>query len=155
MGRKATPTHLKLLSGNPGHRKINHDEPEISDNLKSSDCPKDLNTATKKIWKSTLEKCPKGMIKSVDAAEFKRWCVACDLYNRAVHEVEVNGMVIISPDKGFPIQSPWVAIMNKQGEVMASAGSNLGFSPSSRTKIKMPDKKQSKNMFAVLDGGRD
>jgi phage terminase small subunit len=48
-GRKPTPTHLKLLHGNPGKRSINQNEPAAK--LRVPTCPSHLCPAAKAEWK--------------------------------------------------------------------------------------------------------
>lgn len=43
-----------------------------------------------------------------------------------------------SPD-GTPLQSPWLAILNKQAIIMRSLVSELGFSPAARARISIAD----------------
>lgn len=152
MPRKATPTHLKILTGNPGKRPINTTEFVPETNINEVKPPRNLTKNAKKIWQSILDQSPPGMIKALDMAEMTRFCVAYDLYMQAYETVQVEGMVMKN-DKGITIQNPWVAIMNKQAEIMASAGGNLGLSPSARSKLRMDvDKKKPKdNKFENLE----
>lgn len=141
MARKQTPTHLKILSGNPGKRPINTEEfvPEID--VKDIKPPQNLTKNAKKIWKDVLNLAPPGMIKGLDFSEMVRFCVSYDLYMTAYDKVQAEGMVMLN-EKGVTIPNPWVAIMNKQSEVMASSSSNLGLSPASRSKLRMDGNKK-------------
>lgn len=143
MARKQTPTALKILSGNPGKRPINDNEFVPEGDIKDIKPPSNLTKTAKKIWKDVINLSPPGMIKSLDFAEMVRFCVAYDLYMTAYDKVQAENMVMVN-DKGVPIQNPWGTIMNKQSEIMASAASNLGLSPASRTKLKMQDDKPKK-----------
>ena len=48
-GRKPTPTAIKELEGNPGHRPLNKHEPKPM--KKAPACPKSLSTEAKKEWR--------------------------------------------------------------------------------------------------------
>jgi hypothetical protein len=37
----------------------------------------------------------------------------------------------------LPLQSPYLAILNKQAQIMLKAGAELGFSPASRTRVQV------------------
>lgn len=154
MGRKATPTHLKLLSGNPGKRPINHDEPQVDGDLRTVPPPKGLGTEAKKMWKRMLENSPHGMLKNLDQAELMRFCIAHESYIKAYEMVKTQGEVILNRH-GDQKTNPWLAVMIKQGEIMASSGSNLGFSPVSRSKIKIQSGAKPKSKFTVLEGKRE
>lgn len=153
MPRKPTPTYLKLLSGNPGKRPINDAEPEIKTSIKTMDPPKELGKQAKKLWINSVKEIPDELIKLVDAPELMRYCIAYELYTKAYAEIKKEGAVIKTID-GVK-QNPWVVVMNSQAAIMASAGSNLGFSPTSRTKIKIQTDGKKKGKYAELDNLRE
>jgi phage terminase small subunit len=64
------------------------------------------------------------------------------------------GLLTKSPNAGLPLQSPYLAILNKQAQIMLKAGAELGFSPSSRSRVQvMPDARD--GPFAALRRQRD
>lgn len=154
MARKPIPTHLKLLSGNPGKRPLNTDEPVVKQTLKNTKPPKELSAVAKKMWVNTLDNSPEDLLKVLDFTELMRFCVSYDLYLTALKNVQKYGAVVVN-EKGFAIESPWVKIMNKQSEIMAASGSNLGFSPVSRTRIRMTMEKPKESKFSNLENKRD
>jgi phage terminase large subunit-like protein len=56
-----------------------------------------------------------------------------------VSSIERYGTMIKSPN-GFPMQSPSVAVANKQVEIMVRIAAELGMTPSSRSRIRVGDK---------------
>jgi P27 family predicted phage terminase small subunit len=52
----------------------------------------------------------------------------------AIDAIERCGAMMKSPS-GFPIQSPSVAIANRQADLMLRLTSELGFTPASRSRI--------------------
>ncbi len=48
-GRKPTPTELKLVTGNPGHRPLNPREPKTANSMPT--CPAHLSPTAKAEWK--------------------------------------------------------------------------------------------------------
>ena len=64
---------------------------------------------------------------------------ACDLLWRAAMWAEATqavnefGTMIKSPN-GYPVQSPWVAILNRSAEVMLRIAAEFGFSPAARSR---------------------
>ena|SRR5436190_1191168 len=56
---------------------------------------------------------------------------------------------------GIEMQSPWLAIVNKQAALLASLGDRLGLDPKSRAALKLPAAKQHKSKFDGLLGPID
>jgi len=44
---------------------------------------------------------------------------------------------------GLPLQSPYLAILNKQAQIMRKAGAELGFLPASRTRVQVANERAS------------
>ena len=99
MARLPTPTHLKLLSGNPGKRPINDDEPKVEKNLNGTVAPKELGYTGKKMWSLCLENSPSELLKSLDYVELMRYCMAYELYSEACRKVKKEGAVILNEVK--------------------------------------------------------
>jgi len=136
---------LKLLAGNPGRRALNEDEPMPEGDLHES--PPELSARQVTIWKSAIENTPRGLLRHLDGSLLRTWVVACSRYEEAEAMLQKYGMVIKSPEKGIPIQSPYMAILNRQALIMMKAGAELGFSPSARTRISSPSSQTNKNRF--------
>jgi phage terminase small subunit len=45
---------------------------------------------------------------------------------------------MVKSPTGFPMQSPYVAIANRQAEIMMRIASEFGFTPASRSRISTP-----------------
>jgi hypothetical protein len=65
------------------------------------------------------------------------WVVAEDLHREAAEKIAQYGLLTKSPNAGLPLQSPYLAILNKQAQIMIKAGAELGFSPASRTRVQV------------------
>ena len=48
------------------------------------------------------------------------------------------GLLINAPNTGVPMQSPYLAIANKQAQIMTKAAIEMGFTPASRSRITLP-----------------
>ena len=80
-GRKPTPTHLKLVTGNPGKRKINRQEPNPARCIPS--CPSHLSDNAKVAWgKLTVLLDRMGVLTEADAAVLERMvdCYSCSFF---------------------------------------------------------------------------
>jgi P27 family predicted phage terminase small subunit len=134
-GPKPTPTHLKMLRGNPGKRALNKNEPIPDGDLTA---PPDWMTETQKAgWNYAIEHAPRGLLKMLDRAVLTVWVVAEDLHRRASEQVSKFGLLTKAPHTGLPIQSPFLPVVNKQAQLMLKAAELLGFTPASRTRIQV------------------
>jgi phage terminase small subunit len=53
---------------------------------------------------------------------------------------------MVKSPSGYPIQSPYVSIANRQAEIMMRIASEFGFTPASRSRISTPSK-QERSLF--------
>ena len=58
------------------------------------------------------------------------------LWAEAIEAIQKYGTMVKSPT-GFPIQSPYISIANRQAEIMIKIASEFGFTPASRGRISM------------------
>lgn len=88
-------------------------------------------------WAFAITNAPYGLLKQLDRSVLAIWVVAEDLHREAAEKVAQYGLLTKSPNAGLPLQSPYLAILNKQAQIMLKAGAELGFSPSSRTRVQV------------------
>jgi len=132
-GRKQTPTRLKLLRGNPGHRPINQDEPKPQPRLPRA--PQHLSEAAKKEWtRAGRFLLQLGLISDLDLAAFAAYCTAYGRWVEAEQALQTYGVMVKSPNN-FPMQSPYLAVANRAMDQMRSLLSEFGMSPASRTRV--------------------
>ena len=136
-GRKPVPTHLKVIRGNPGKRALNHDEPKPEGDLVEP--PNWMSEVQKAGWNYAIENAPVGLLKKLDRSVLAVWVVAEDFHRRAVEQIEKFGLLTKAPNTGLPIQSPYLAIVNRQAGIMLKSAEQLGFSPASRSRIQLMD----------------
>jgi P27 family predicted phage terminase small subunit len=89
----------------------------------------------KEGWRYAIANAPAGMLKLLDRAALTIWVGAESLHRKALIAVNQFGMVTKSKNQGVPMQNPYLPIVNKQAQIMLSAASELGFSPSSRSRV--------------------
>nr|PZN76198.1 MAG: phage terminase small subunit P27 family [Pseudomonadota bacterium] len=132
-GRKPKPTHLKLVAGNPGKRALNRGEPVPEGDL--TDPPEWLTPEQKESWRYAIDHAPSGLLKKLDRSALTVWVVAEDLHRQATQAVAKFGLITKSPKQGEPIQNPYLPIVNRQAQIMLKAAAELGFTPSSRSRV--------------------
>jgi P27 family predicted phage terminase small subunit len=144
-GRRPKPTRLKVLSGNPGKRPLNSDEPKPERAIPV--CPAELGPVARREWdRLGKELASLGLLTNLDRAALAAYCGAYALWAEATEAIQKYGTMVKSPS-GYPIQSPYVSIANRQAEIMMRIASEFGFTPASRSRISMP-KQSEPDLFA-------
>lgn len=137
-GRPPKPTARKALAGNPGKRPLNKDEPVFTP-ISGADPPEwfaeeNLPLATI-MWELTIkELCGQGLLCVTDLTVLERWCVAYELWRRAVKNILRQGSSMRGMTGGAK-SHPDVATKEKQESEMDRTGSKLGLDPSSRQRL--------------------
>lgn len=137
-GRKPKPTRLKVVSGNPGGRPLNESEPKPTAFLASA--PDWFDELQESYWDDAIESAPKGLLGTMDREVLTVWVCAAVMHRRAmVAQTQLDqgkaAPMLTKTPSGMPIQSPYVGIINKQSQVMLKAAAEMGFTPSSRSRI--------------------
>src|SRR5687767_6406212 len=126
-----------MIRGNPGKRSINKNEPVPTGDL--LDAPEWMSESQKAGWDYAIANAPRGLLKKLDRSVLVAWVVAEDLHRQATGMVEKYGILTKAPATGVPMQSPYLPVVNKQAQIMLRAAEQLGFSPSSRSRVQMDD----------------
>jgi P27 family predicted phage terminase small subunit len=132
-GRKPKPTGLKLIEGNPGKRPLNKNEPKPATEVPT--CPAHLNPSAKAEWKRIARLLVAlGIVSLLDRAALAAYCQAYGRWVEAERKLQETPLLIKLPS-GYIQQSPWLAIANKQLELMYKYMAELGLSPASRSRV--------------------
>ncbi len=142
-GRKPKPSHLKVIDGNAGRRPLNEDEPQPKADIPSR-APHWLSDTAKDVYETVLEQAPEGLLKDLDLATFARWCFHYDQFRQAQDAVSKYGQFVKNGKSPVPAQNPALAVANKQSLIMAKLESEMGFTPSSRSRVKIDRKDKTK-----------
>jgi P27 family predicted phage terminase small subunit len=137
-GRKPLPSNVVRLRGNPGKRRRNEAEPRPEPRTPA--CPGALGPEAKKEWQRLAkELAALGLLTRIDRGMLAAYCQAHALWQEAVQAIERYGTMVKSPN-GFPMQSPYVALANKQVDIMVRLAAEFGMTPSSRTRIRTAER---------------
>lgn len=135
-GRRPKPTRMKLLTGNPGKRPMNKDEPMPEATI--PECPAALGPVARQEWDRLAGELGKlKLLTNLDRAALAAYCGAYALWAESTEAIQKYGTMVKSPS-GYPIQSPYVSIANRQAEIMMRIASEFGFTPASRSRISTP-----------------
>lgn len=136
-GRKPKPTKLKELQGFPGHNPRPRAEPKPVGDLR--DPPAWLTEGQREGWAYALASSPRSMLKRADRGALVVWVIAEDLHRQAsMKQAETGNLLVKPPKSDFPVQSPYLPIINKQALIMLKAAEQLGFTPAARPRIGAP-----------------
>lgn len=152
-GRKPKPTWLKLVAGKPGHRPLNLDEPIAEGDLVTA--PSWFNAEQVAIWDAAIKAAPQGLLKELDRSVLVVWATANWLHQDAINRIARSGSVVREPISGRPIQSPYIRIANDNAQIMLRAASEMGFSPTSRARVKVDTGKRVGNRFTEIKDLKD
>ena len=133
-GRKPIPTVFKIAAGNPGKRPLNMKEPKPRRVIPK--CPEFLDEEARLQWRRTAKLLANSrIITELDAAALAAYCQTWSRWVWAEKNLQKFGPVILSPDKKYPVHSPYLSIANKAMEQMVKMLAEFGMTPSSRSRI--------------------
>lgn len=144
MGRRGpppTPTHLRVLNGNPGKRPPNRREPRPAKT--SPRCPAWLSKDAKNAWKRMVPALRAiGVLTSVDGEALAAFCQTYARWRQAEEFLDQHGMVYPLRDEKGNLrcmqQFPQVSIARNMLLLMRSFLQEFGMTPASRTRIELP-----------------
>jgi P27 family predicted phage terminase small subunit len=140
-GRRPKPTHLKLVTGNPGKRPINEREPVPARALPTS--PPELNDDAKLEWVRVSEELYRiGLLTDIDRGTLAAYCQAYGRWmqaERAISEMAkrdtLTGGLMIKTSNGNAVQNPLIGTANKAMSDMVRYAAEFGMTPSARSRI--------------------
>ena len=131
-GPRGTPKALKLLRGNPGKRKI---KDELQPRSAIPTWPLHLGKSARREWRRVVKDlAPLGLITNLDRAALAAYSDSYGRWSDASDELQRYGMILKSPN-GVPMQSPYLAIVNRAIEQMRSFLGEFGMTPSARQNV--------------------
>jgi P27 family predicted phage terminase small subunit len=140
---------MKMLTGNPGKRPMNMHEPRPEPVV--PDCPTELGPVARREWDRLAGELGKlNLLTTLDRAALAAYCGAYALWAEATEAIQKFGTMVKSPS-GYPIQSPYVSIANRQAEIMMRIASEFGFTPASRSRISTPTDREP-TLFDIPEG---
>ena len=96
------------------------------------ECPPELGVLARMEWDRVVGPlAATGVLCHFDRAALALYCTSYGSWIEASQAIQKDGAVMKSPS-GYPVQSPHVAIANKQAAVMLQAARELGFTPAAR-----------------------
>lgn len=144
-GRKPTPTTLRVIHGNPGKRAMPKHEPIPPGDL--TEPPDWYDDVHRAVWREAIDAAPLGLLRRLDASVLNVWVCACVAHQRATRTQSLldattdRPLLTLKPD-GTEVESPYLRIARQQGALMIKAAAEMGFTPSSRTRVQLEKTKE-------------
>jgi P27 family predicted phage terminase small subunit len=114
------------------------------------DCPVVLGPVARQEWdRLVVELSSLRILSHLDRAALAAYCGAYAMWAEATEAIQKFGTMVKSPS-GYPQQSPYVSIANRQAEIMMRIASEFGFTPASRSRISTPPVDE-RNLFSILE----
>ena len=161
-GRKPKPTHLKLVEGNPGKRKIPKGEPVFAQG-DLPEPPEHLNALARAEWARVAAGLHSlRLLCGVDRAALAAYCVAYARWTQAENSIaemakrdQLTGGLMIKTTNGNAIQNPLVGTSNKAAADMGRYAAEFGMTPAARARLAVDPDAMKTSKFAGLIGGSD
>lgn len=136
-GRRPKPTHLKVVTGNPGKRKLNDKEPSPAREIPSP--PEHLTTGKSSLGKLTMLLDGMGILTVADTLALERLCdIYADILQLRLTIADEGRTYTVQTDGGFLIKAnPAVAMLADADRRFKSYLVEFGLTPAARTKVKV------------------
>jgi P27 family predicted phage terminase small subunit len=150
-GRPRKPTAVKKLQGTLQKCRTNPAEPTPQNDLKAMTPPEYLTDSAKEIWAFALSQAPEGMLSTLDFGIFSEWAVVYDQFLTISESIKKGGTLRRETD-GELVPSPLLSKLHSTITLLRGLQSDLGFTPSSRSRVVSFGKATEKtgNKFADL-----
>lgn len=134
-GRKPTTIAERMVTGRTALRPMTTAVPPPPDGVMT--CPDTVmgNERARAYWDHTLATVAPGHLAPVDSPLLARYCTALARADEAELAMAATGMVIPAPNTGLLIQSPWLAIINRQAEMAHKLAAELCLPPAQRNRV--------------------
>lgn len=154
-GRKPTPTALKILRGNPGHRPLNDREPQARPGRPS--CPRSLPAEGRKAFRALVRELDAmGIVTKADAVALELLANAYAEWREARDVVEAEGQTYetVTQAGGRMVRvRPEVLIAADAWRRIKAMLTEYGLTASSRSRVKAPGEAEQDEFEDFINGG--
>ena len=131
-GPRPTPTKLKLLTGNPGKRPLNTNEPEFEPGDVAP--PGFLDDRAVEEWKRLASSMVQlGLLSKGDRMTFAAYCQSVSDYQQACEHIRKYGTITKNGRQIIP--SPFVSMRNRALQNVRFMAQEFGLTASARSRI--------------------
>lgn len=139
-GRRPVPTEIKKMTGNPGKRKLNENEPKPA--LIAPKMPRHLNESAQREWKRIVKELrAMNLLTHADGDSIALYASSYALWIEASAKLASEGMVVYT-EKGYPVLNPHLSVINSAVRTMKALLIEFGMTPAARSRISIPNQNQ-------------
>jgi P27 family predicted phage terminase small subunit len=154
---RPTPTHLRIVKGNPGKRAYNKREPQPKRERPS--CPAHLSDKARETWGFVVSRLDEmGVLTRADALAVEMLCEAVGDYRTAredLREFGSNYYETVNQTGGKMYRAhPALATVQDADRRLKAWFSEFGLTPSARTRVQGTPPEDDDPLAAYFDGGR-
>lgn len=150
VGRRPTPTALKVLRGKTGHGALNTKEPTPA--AMTSGPPAHLSAVGLAEWHRIVPiLLASRVLTEMDYAALSAYCGLWSRWVEAEAYVQAHGATVTSPN-GYEIASPYLTIANKALMDLRLYAVEFGLTPSSRSRVSVAGEKGKDELADFLYG---
>lgn len=148
------PTHLKVLEGNPGKRRINRSQPHAK--VGPPEAPSWLGKVARTEWDRVIQAMPPGHITLVDRAVLAVYCDEWQTFEIASRDVARRGVLTPSIGKGPRglVKNPALVVKHQAAQHIRLLAAELGFTPASRSGMTLPQEAESEEVGMIMQPER-
>lgn len=133
-GRKPKPTALKELTGNPGGRPLNQDEPQPEPAVGAT-VPYRMLPKARRFWKDNAgQLVGLGLLTQIDLPAFQLMATHFAVAVDAAERIKADGMVT-EDERGLPRKHPLLQVLRDNSAAFRSYAAEFGMTPSSRSRV--------------------
>jgi P27 family predicted phage terminase small subunit len=147
-GPVSRPTKLKLLLGNPGHQKLNRDEPQAPEGEPVR--PPILDYTGKKFWVQCVADLRKlGLLYETDGTILALACLSYSRLREAKLALKGKPQTFKSA-AGFVALRPEVGIMQRETAILRNCLAEMGLTAAARSRIQVPEQEKADELDSIL-----
>jgi len=148
MPRTATPTSIKILSGNPGKRKLSKAEPQPAG---APARPTTMTATARKVWSRLIDAMPRDVYTTCDSALLAAYCEAVAAHQTATKLISAKDFQAIGTGStGQQVIHPAYKLQADQARLIATLGQRLGLDPIACQGINTTPQSAEEDPFAGL-----
>lgn len=135
-GRPRKPTHLKVIEGNPGKRRL---APEVKAPPQRPRAPSWMSQYAKSVWRRLVPLLDElGVLTAVDRDTMTAYCEAVATFKAATEAIAKTGVLVQGRRKGEAIKNPALQIQRDASRLIATYSAMFGLSPADRSRLGDP-----------------
>lgn len=132
-GPPPKPPELKILAGNPGHRRLPKKTPQPGIGARTP--PANLDRYARAEWRRLQPELERLRLwRITDRQLFGAYCRAVGVYLAALDRVTADDLVVKTAT-GYPMKNPWLCVADRAFEQMRSLAGEFGFTPAARCRL--------------------